>query len=116
MAESGAVKTKVKALHPGDVLSRPVDELEGVGPATAKRLKALGVRTLGDLIEYFPRDYQHEFSERSVAQLTDGEIQTARGEVVAVNYVPYPRARFEATIDDGTEKCGLVFFNQGYLR
>ena len=42
MAKSGAVKvrSKVKA---EDGLSRTADGLEGVGPATAKKLKALGV-------------------------------------------------------------------------
>ena len=98
-------------------LSRSIESLEGVGPARAKHFRALGVSTLGELLEYFPRDYQFESSELPISQLVDNQIQTARGEVVAVNYVPArPRPRFEATLDDGTGKLALVWFHGGYLR
>jgi ATP-dependent DNA helicase RecG len=41
----------------------------------------------------------------------------ARGEVVAVDYVPARgRPRFEATIKDGTGALALVWFNAGYMR
>src|SRR5687767_6230841 len=86
---------------------RPVESLEGVGPTRAKQLKELGVHTLGDLVEYFPRTYQFESSEKPIAQLVAEQIQTVRGKVVAVDYIPVrPRPRFEATIDDGSEKLG----------
>ncbi|HLL89836.1 MAG TPA: ATP-dependent DNA helicase RecG, partial [Tepidisphaeraceae bacterium] len=78
---------------------------------------SLGVATVGDLLEYFPRDYRHESSERPIKDLVPDDIQTARGEVVAVNYIPArPRPRFEATLDDGTGKLALVFFNAAWLR
>ncbi|HZN65738.1 MAG TPA: ATP-dependent DNA helicase RecG [Tepidisphaeraceae bacterium] len=99
-------------------LARPVEMLDGVGPTRAKALRALGVKTLGDLLEYFPRDYQFEAEERPISQLgASADVQTARGQVVAVDYVPVrPRPRFEATIDDGTAKASLVWFHGGYLR
>ena len=100
-----------------DVLSRPIDDLHDVGPARARQLKELGLRTLGDLLEYFPRTYQVESPERSVADLRPDEIQSARGEVVAVNYIPVrPRPRFEATLDDKGNKLALVWFHGAYLR
>ena len=96
---------------------RPVESLGGVGPTRAKALRALGVNGLGDLLEYFPRDYQYESAELSIAQLTDGPIQTARGTVCAVDYIPSrPRPRFEATIDDGSGKLSITWFHGGYLR
>jgi len=105
--------------HERSRLTRPVIDLEGVGPTRAKHLKLLGVHTLGDLLEYFPRTYQLESSEQPISQLTTGEhIQRARGRVVACDYIPSrPRPRFEATIegDDG-HKLGLVWFNASYLR
>jgi ATP-dependent DNA helicase RecG len=100
-----------------DVLSRPIEEMRGVGPARAKRLKELGLEKLGDLLEYFPRAYQTESPERSVDQLRADEIQSARGEVVAVNYIAArPRPRFEATLEDNGNKLALVWFNGAYLR
>ena len=100
-----------------DPLAAPVESLEGIGPTRAKHFQALGVNTLGDLLDYFPRDYQYESAELTIAELVSGQIQTARGQVVAVDYVPVrPRPRFEATIDDGTGKLGLVWFHGAYLR
>jgi ATP-dependent DNA helicase RecG len=98
-------------------LSRPLDSLEGIGTTRLKHLKELGLCVLGDLLEYFPRDYQHERSEGTIKELVAEQIQTVRGTVIAVDYVAgRARSRFEATIDDGTEKLGLVWFNGAYLR
>ncbi len=98
-------------------MDQPLQYFKGVGAARAEALAALGVHTLGDLLEYFPRDYQYESEEKPIASLRDGEIGIARGEVVAVDYVEgRGKPRFEATLDDGSEKLALVFFNGGYLR
>lgn len=101
-----------------DVLRRSVETFDGVGPTRAKALRELGIHTLGDLLEYFPRDYQLESSELPIRDLNGSDaIQSTRGTVVAVNYVPArPRPRFEATIEDDTGKCGLVWFHGAYLR
>src|SRR4051812_5176582 len=98
-------------------LDRPVESLDGVGPTRAKAFAALGVRTLGQLLEYFPRDYQFESSELSIRQLVAEQVQTVRGTVVACDYIAgRGRARFEATLDDGSGKLALSFFNSAYLR
>lgn len=98
-------------------LNQPVESFDGVGDARAKQLRELGIETLFDLLHYFPRDYQFESSELAISALQPEIIQNVRGTVVAVNYIPArPRPRFEATIDDGTGRCALVWFNGGYLR
>jgi ATP-dependent DNA helicase RecG len=94
-----------------------LSSLDGIGPGRSKHLHALGLTTLGDLMEYFPRDYQQERSEGEIKGLIAEQIQTVRGTVVAVDYVSgRGPSRFEATIDDGTEKLALVWFNGAYLR
>src|SRR3954447_3317265 len=106
-------KTAIESASP----TTPVESLAGVGPPRAKHSHDLGVQTLHDLLNYFPRTYQYESQEKTIAQLVTDQIQTARGEVVAVDYIgARPRARFEATLDDGTDKLALVFFNASYLR
>jgi ATP-dependent DNA helicase RecG len=96
---------------------RPIETLAGIGPTRAKAFKHLGVHKLGDLLEYFPRDYQYESSELSISQLTSGPMQTVRGTVVAVDYIPKrPRPRFEATLDDGTAKLAITWFHGAWLR
>jgi ATP-dependent DNA helicase RecG len=99
-------------------LARPIEDLRDIGPARAKALRGLGVATLGDLLEYFPRDYQYESEERPIDRLREGEISLARGEVTAVNYVAggHGKARFEATLSEGVHRLSLVFFHGAYLR
>src|ERR1041385_3323756 len=87
------------------ILEKGIATIEGVGTSKVKEFEARGVRTLGDLLEYFPRSYQQERSERPIDQLVADQIQIARGEVVAVDYIPMrPRPRFEATLSDGSGK------------
>ena len=99
-----------------DPLSTPVGDLDGIGPARVAEFGRLGVKTVGDLLAYFPRDYQMEAGERPIGELVPGQIQSARGEVVAVDYVMGRPARFEATLDDGTGKLALAWFNSAFLR
>jgi ATP-dependent DNA helicase RecG len=99
------------------VLSRSIETVDGVGATRAKVFKTLGVSTLADLLEYFPRDYQFESAELPISALRPEQIHMCRGEVVAVNYSPVrPRPRFEATIFDGTDKLALVWFNAAWMR
>src|ERR1043165_4964317 len=108
---------QVAALRERSSLARPVEMLEGVGPTRAKVLRMLGVKTMGDLLEYFPARYQFESAERQVGALVREQIQTARGTVIAVDYIPVrPRPRFEATIQDDTGTMGLVWFHGAWLR
>src|SRR3954453_22186115 len=96
-------------------LSCPIEKLDNVGPVRAKELRAIGLLRLGDLVEYFPRDYVFESAEGSVADVRADQIHTVRGEIVAVNYVSgRSRGRFEATLFDGKKKLGLVWFNQAW--
>jgi ATP-dependent DNA helicase RecG len=96
---------------------RAIETLSGIGPTRAKAFKHLGVHKLGDLLEYFPRDYQYESSELPISQLTQGPIQTVRGTVCAVDYISRrPRPRFEATLDDGTGKLAITWFHGSWLR
>jgi len=105
------------AMAEASPLARPVGRLKGVSAARARELESRGVRTLGDLIEYFPRTYQNERAECPIDRLVPRDLQIARGEVTAVDYIAsYPRPRFEATIEDPTGRLGLVWFNGGYLR
>ncbi len=93
-----------------------LSSFSGIGPTRLAALKQLGVTSPADLLEYFPFRYQLEVAELPIADLVTDLVHTARGEVVAVDYVSHPRARFEATIQDHTGSLALVWFNGAYLR
>ena len=100
-----------------DPLELPLTDLHGIGPARATTLRALGLATVRDLIEYFPRRYQFEAEEMPIADLAADTIHTVRGEVTATNYRRTARGGvFEATIHDGSDAVSLAWFNAAWLR
>ncbi len=68
-----------------EVLGTPVEFVRGVGPQRAELLSRLGVRTAGDLIFLFPRDYEDLTDRREIGDLDEDHVQTVRGEVVEVD-------------------------------
>ena len=36
----------------------PITELKNVGEQRAKKLQRMGIETIGDLLEHYPRDYK----------------------------------------------------------
>ena len=39
-------------------MKRDIRTLKGIGDKTAKLFEKLGIRTIEDLLEYYPRDYE----------------------------------------------------------
>ncbi|MBE3589833.1 MAG: ATP-dependent DNA helicase RecG [Firmicutes bacterium] len=96
----------------------PVQFLRGVGPARAKDLERLGIRTAGDLLRHFPRRYDDYSQLRAVAALRPGEQATFRAEIVAVEETrPRPRLSvLHAVARDRSGAILLVWFNQSFRR
>jgi ATP-dependent DNA helicase RecG len=98
-------------------LSMPVQFLKGVGPARAKIFAQLGVETVGDLLEYFPRDWNFMPEPIKISQMQPYETATVFGLVESTDYQSYRRQPlFEAMISDETGVCRMVWFHGGYLR
>jgi len=95
----------------------PVQYIKGVGPARAEHFAALGVMTVGDLLEYFPRDYQWLPPPEKANRMREGQDISIVGLVESVDYQSYRRPPiFEAILADETGYCRVVWFNGGYLR
>ena len=98
-------------------LSTPVQYLKGVGPAKAKTFAQLGVRTVGDLLEYFPRDWIFAPAPMKIIQMRPNQTATIVGLVESVDYQSYRRPPlFEAMLSDETAMCRIVWFHGGFLR
>jgi ATP-dependent DNA helicase RecG len=89
-----------------------------VGPAVAKKLAKLGLRTIGDLLEHRPHRYEAAADEVRIADLLAGEEEVAiTGEVVRTS-VRRPRPRLaivQARIADDSGEITAVWFNQAWL-
>ncbi len=104
---------------------RPTNSLNvlpGLGPRAAEAFGHLGIRTLADLIRYFPTRYEVERSELTVQDLAQacarGDLSTAsvRAEVAQVRTLPKPRPRVEATLEDETGTIRAVWFNTPWMQ
>jgi len=97
--------------------SMPVQFLKGVGPARAKVFAQMGVETVADLLEYFPRDWKFAPAAIKINQMRPEQTATVVGLVESIDYQSYRRQPiFEAIISDDTAVCRIVWFHGGFLR
>src|SRR5690242_16408605 len=66
---------------PDDRLDLGVETLPGVGATLRKRLRALGIETVGDLLLHAPRRYEHAADEVAISQLWGDEEVAIAGVV-----------------------------------
>ncbi len=100
-------------------ISNNVQFLKGVGPSKALLLNKLGIYSIKDLIEHFPRSYEDRTKIKKIAELTDGKmslfIATINGDIkaqrVRKNLCIYSTFAFDDTAD-----CKLTWFNQKYIK
>ena len=91
------------------ILTTPVKDLRGVGPAKLAGLRRLGIHTVDDLLHWFPSGYFFA-PERTDGPLIDGQPATAAGIVRSVRAF---NRNFEAVLDSGVR---IMWFGGMYLR
>ena len=99
------------------LLTDPLTVLPGVGPKKAERFAALGVRTLLDLMTFFPRTYEDRTVRRTIDALTPGEPACFEAMVTGAPRTAFLRKGLEIThltVADKTGTLKLTFFNQRF--
>jgi ATP-dependent DNA helicase RecG len=100
------------------LLEQPLSVLPGVGPSMTRRLSGLGLVTVRDLIDHYPRRYE-DFTERKrIADLRLGEESTVRGTIQRVNAERTARRGVrltKAVVRDESGAVEAIWFNQPYL-
>lgn len=69
------------ASEPARDLLRPLSFVAGVGPQRAEKLQRLGLKTVADVLFYFPRSYEDLTQTRKIQELVEGEEATVVGVV-----------------------------------
>jgi ATP-dependent DNA helicase RecG len=100
-----------------EVLERSLDTLPGVGPSQRGKLAKLGLRTVRDLLEHRPRDYQQAVGETPISSLFGEEEAVIAGEVRRVSIRPTRRRLtvLKAAVRDESGEISAVWFNQPWL-
>ena len=90
----------------------PVTRVRGVGPRRAVLLKEVGIGTVADLYDYFPRRYLDRRMIKSIATLVEGEQASVTGRVRSVvkQAGRYNRALLKVELFDKTGSLELVWF------
>ncbi len=115
IGESGADKppgTNFPVFNPDSPFHASVAEAHGVGPRRAEHFSRLGVRTIGDLLDFLPRDYVQFQGQVEVQELVSGQKATVEGTVIQTRMIRRKRSRFEALIEEASGRCILVWFNR----
>ena len=100
-------------------LSTPVIKLAGIGKSRAEKLDKLGIRTLRDLIYYFPRAYQNRGDIRTLGmydtEVPHSYILTVASEVhSAMVKKGMTISKFRAFDESGS--CEVIFFNSPFVK
>lgn len=91
--------------------------LKGVGPKRAELYKKIGVETVEQLVELFPRDYVDFTNPKPIAEVQTGEVCAFRAFVKrkTAPFSEYAKmALYKAELTDGTDNITAVFFNAKY--
>ena len=96
-----------------------IQYLKGVGPKKAALLAKLGIRTLFDLLTWYPRGYEDQSALTPIASLHAGETATVSGSIMNLTE-KQGRSRkmsiLTALVGDGTGFLQIIWFNQKYLK
>ncbi|MEM9643456.1 MAG: ATP-dependent DNA helicase RecG [Planctomycetota bacterium] len=97
-------------------LTSKIQFLPGVGPSRVERFRKLGIRSIQDLLFFFPRDYEHPAAEVAVDKLRDGQVASITGIVTDVELTARTPGRsiFGAVVTNPTGAVRMVFFNQPF--
>ncbi|MBI2860530.1 MAG: ATP-dependent DNA helicase RecG [Chloroflexi bacterium] len=97
-------------------LDAPVTAVAGISAALAARFAKLGVKTVRDLLYFFPHRHLDYSQVKSISQLEEGQEQTIIANVWQAQVVPLGgRKGTEAIVGDETGNVRVVWFNQPYL-
>ncbi len=96
-------------------LEDKVQVIKGVGPELAKKFAKLGVKTIEDLLLYFPRAYSDFSDIQPIARIKPGKVSVrAKIKTVKGRYVRRGMHITEAIASDKTGSVRLIWFNQPY--
>ena len=96
----------------------PLTDFPGVGEARGKKLEKLGLSSAGDLLSWYPRDYE---DRRNLYTIRDAPLEgRVCVQAVAAEHPRLSRIRkglelVQVKVVDHTGALHLTFFNQSYM-
>lgn len=99
-------------------LQSEITEIKGIGEHTAELFARLDVRTVNDLLHYFPKNYVIFPHKKTIAELKDGESCVVYGYVIGAPrmFRKGSKTVLSFQVTDRTGEVTLTYFNMPYLK
>jgi ATP-dependent DNA helicase RecG len=94
-----------------------IQYLKGVGPKLGDLFQRKGLRTLGDLLEFYPRAYEDQRAARNIASLRAEDIVSIKAHVVSthgINMGRSSRKMYDVLVRDSSGQIHCKFFRVPY--
>lgn len=88
-----------------------VRSLKGVGPALARRLSKMDIRTVRDLLLHLPQRYEDRSKITPIGSLQVGVHAVIQGEIAASEVVTGRRRSLLVIVEDDSGRIGLRFYH-----
>ncbi len=107
---------KATAAAASPALDAPITVVKGISTGLSSSFGKMGVKTVRDLLYFFPHRHLDYSQLKFISQLTEGEEQTIVANVWQARETrPGGRRSTEAIVGDETGNIRVVWFNQPYL-
>ncbi|HNR04667.1 MAG TPA: DEAD/DEAH box helicase, partial [Bacillota bacterium] len=96
-----------------------ITNLKGIGPVKARLFNKLGLYTIGDLLEYFPRGYKDKSEITKIRDIMPDESCTVRVRAAGKAQEGRTRSRLiitKLTVFDDTGRLNAVWFNNRFIK
>ena len=99
-------------------MDRPIRTLKGIGEKTEKLFEKVGVCSTGQLLRYYPRDYDIYERPTPVSEIVPGKKTAVKGRIMHSPGVKKTGAKTIVTvqIQDETGTLSLIWFHMPFLR
>ena len=98
---------------------RDIKSLAGVGEARAKMFEKRGIKTVEDLLYFFPRGYENRKETKEIADCRGGENVCVKGQITAPVHETRIRKNmtiYAAIISDQTGAMTVIWYNNKYVK
>lgn len=102
-------------MHLEDI-KNPVSSLTGVGQQLTKTLAKLNIFTVGDLLQYYPRDYEDRTKRVSLSEFSVHPGINTVAKVMGHEWFGFGNMKtLKIHINDGSASAQLIAFNRAFL-
>ncbi len=109
-------KARVQRTVVSQSIDSPITAARGISSSLATKFNKLGVKTIRDLLYFFPHRHLDYSQRKSISQLTEGEEETIIANVWQAQEIRLGgRRSTEAIVGDETGNVRVVWFNNPYL-